>query len=192
MVCLDAERALSLLERVKQNIITNDTDNNYSRVETDLQLLTSLLKSPVLKNILKVEDSLGDLQSHLIHHPSLLPSDFDINNAGHLVLNSNVLQPSQPGQEKDVNGKLSPPSGQSPKNLPAASQNVETVEIVDNPTLQQNLLQAAAKRDIISIQVRCSSITTSAFVFIRGRILHSSSKFFCDIMSRMCLISLVE
>jgi len=170
VVSTDAERALSLLERVKQNIIANDSDNNYSRVETDLQLLTSLLKSPVLKNILKVEDSLGDLQSHLIHHPSLLPSDFDIDNAGHLVLNSNVLQPGQPGLQKDFNGKFSPPSGKSPDHLPMEVQNVETVEIMDNPTLQQSLLQAAAQRDIISIQVRYQSISFFFFFTISKRI----------------------
>ena len=67
-------------------------------------------------------------------------------------------------------------------------QNVETVEIMDNPTLQQSLLQAAAQRDIISIQVRYQSISFFFFIPSVKESLLIKENFFCDVMSSVCLI----
>lgn len=131
--------------------MTNGNGGNSlaSQVQTDLELLTNLLNNPVLRNILKLEDSLQELNTHLHHHPSLLPTDFDIDKSGQLVLNANVLPSAQAQTGKGKDGKLGSPS--STKQLFAPSEKKDTNR---PPTaLHQAIVQAAGKREIICIQV---------------------------------------
>lgn len=153
---LDAKRALALLERVQQRVSTNDVGNGTaSQVQTDLDLLTSLLQNPVLRNILKLEDSLEELNQHLVHHPSLLPSDFDIDKSGMLVVNQNIMQTHRAGSTKTKEGKSSPAlSNTSSSKQSTISPETQKKDVAKTgAAFQQSILQAAAKREIIHIQV---------------------------------------
>ncbi len=152
----DAKRALALLERVQQKVTNNDAGNGVaSQVQTDLDLLTSLLQNPVLRNILKLEDSLEELNQHLMHHPSLLPSDFDIDKSGTLVVNQNILQTNH-SSFKTKGGMSSPAlSNTSSSKQSTVSPETHKRDVAKNgATFQQSIMQAAAKREIIAIQVK--------------------------------------
>lgn len=154
---VDAKRALALLERVQQRVATNDEGNGVaSQVQADLDLLTSLLQNPVLRNILKLEDSLEELNQHLVHHPSLLPSDFDIDKTGTLVVNQNILQTHRRISSKTKGGKSSPAlSNASSSKQSTVSPETHKREVDKTAAeFQQSILQAAAKREIIAIQVK--------------------------------------
>ena len=145
----------------------NGVDGNNSRsslasqVQLDLDLLMNLLQNPVLKGILQLEDSLTELDGHLASHPSLLPTDFDIDKTGQLVVNANIIPTLQSSSSKGTN------KGGEKETLPVSSkassshQSVTTVsplpsakkEMFQSSSIQPQLLQAAAKREIISIQV---------------------------------------
>ncbi|XP_045028457.1 multiple PDZ domain protein isoform X3 [Daphnia magna] len=155
-VTSDAKRALALLERVQQRVATNDEGNGVaSQVQADLDLLTSLLQNPVLRNILKLEDSLEELNQHLVHHPSLLPSDFDIDKTGTLVVNQNILQTHRRISSKTKGGKSSPAlSNASSSKQSTVSPETHKREVDKTAAeFQQSILQAAAKREIIAIQL---------------------------------------
>ncbi len=144
------------MERVQQRVSNNDVGNGTeSQVQTDLELLTSLLQNPVLRNILKLEDSLEELNQHLVHHPSLLPSDFDIDKAGTLVVNQNILQTHRPGSNKTKEGKSSPAfsNTSSSKQSTLSPETIKKDVAKTGAAFQQSILQAAAKREIIKIQV---------------------------------------
>ncbi|XP_046458558.1 multiple PDZ domain protein-like isoform X7 [Daphnia pulex] len=154
-VTSDAKRALALLERVQQKVTNNDAGNGVaSQVQTDLDLLTSLLQNPVLRNILKLEDSLEELNQHLMHHPSLLPSDFDIDKSGTLVVNQNILQTNR-SSFKTKGGKSSPSlSNTSSSKQSTVSPETHKRDVAKTgAAFQQSILQAAAKREIIAIQL---------------------------------------
>ncbi|XP_046646627.1 multiple PDZ domain protein-like isoform X7 [Daphnia pulicaria] len=154
-VTSDAKRALALLERVQQKVTNNEAGNGVaSQVQTDLDLLTSLLQNPVLRNILKLEDSLEELNQHLMHHPSLLPSDFDIDKSGTLVVNQNILQTNR-SSFKTKGGKSSPSlSNTSSSKLSTVSPETHKRDVAKTgAAFQQSILQAAAKREIIAIQL---------------------------------------
>ena len=130
-----------------------------SQVQTDLDLLTSLLQNPVLRNILKLEDSLEELNQHLVHHPSLLPSDFDIDKTGTLVVNQNILQTHRTSF-KTKGGKSSPALSNTSSSKQSTLSTVSPKETHKRDVaktgvaFQQSVLQAAAKREIIAIQVK--------------------------------------
>lgn len=166
LIVADAKRALALLERVQQRVSTNEGGNGVaSQVQTDLDLLTSLLQNPVLRNILKLEDSLEELNQHLVHHPSLLPSDFDIDKAGTLVVNQNILHTHRSGSAKTKEGKASPAlSNSSSSKQSTLSPETKKKDVArTGAAFQQSILQAAAKREIIAIQVIEDAFTEHVF-----------------------------
>ena len=158
----DAKRALTLLERVQQKVNSNNgVDGNNSRsslasqVQLDLDLLMNLLQNPVLKGILELEDSLVELDGHLASHPSLLPTDFDIDKTGQLVLNANIVPTLQTGKgSKGEKESLAVTKTSISSHQPSAiSPQLGKKEMLQSSSIQPQLLQAAAKREIISIQV---------------------------------------
>ena len=130
-----------------------------SQVQTDLELLTNLLNNPVLRNILKLEDSLDELNGHLQHHPSLLPTDFDIDKSGQLVLNANILPSIQATSAKGKEGQFGSPNSTK---KPATAAQSEKRETKPSAAFHQAIQQAAGKRDIIYIQVPASVSDLSA------------------------------
>ncbi|XP_063985120.1 patj homolog [Diachasmimorpha longicaudata] len=82
----DISSALHLLEHIYDRIKDSDDPKLQMHTSADLETLISLLEDPVLRNIAVIQDSLGDLNTQLTQHPSILPGDFDINLNGQLEL----------------------------------------------------------------------------------------------------------
>lgn len=127
---------------------TGDSRNSVaSQVRLDLELLTGLLQNPVLRGILQLEDSLLELNQHLTHHPSLLPTDFDIDSSGQLVLNPDAVPFGQSNGASKESSKLSSTLTSSPEIL----KKDHAPKLAVHQSFQLALAQN--KREIISIQV---------------------------------------
>lgn len=90
----DVSTALQLLEGIQQSLQTCDDPKLEAQANADLNLIISVLENPVFRGIVTVQDSLGELNSQIQAHPSILPVDFDLSPIGKLVLN---LPPAPPG-----------------------------------------------------------------------------------------------
>lgn len=71
---------------IKLNVQTRNIHITFwflqAATNDDLNMLINLLESPILKSIATLHDSVGMLATQVAHHPSILPSDFDITPAG--------------------------------------------------------------------------------------------------------------
>lgn len=83
----DISTALQLLEHIQHTIDVSDDAKLQAQTKDDLDLLISVLENPILRSIVTIQDSLGELNQQLIQHPSILPVDFDITPCGKLLLN---------------------------------------------------------------------------------------------------------
>lgn len=83
----DLSTALQNIEAVKAVIDASDDAKLQLNTVDNLKLIIGLLQDPVLRSIVQVQDSLSDLNKQIVQHPSMLPSDFDINLSGDLILN---------------------------------------------------------------------------------------------------------
>lgn len=92
----DTRAALQLLKEAKADLGSAHNSNSgggpaggldHANLSQDLNTLISVLESPVFQAILNIQDSLGELKRQVQLHPSILPSDFDIDVNGDLILN---------------------------------------------------------------------------------------------------------
>lgn len=108
----DISDALQHIEAVKK--VIDDSDDAKLQLNTgeSIDLILRILQDPILRSIAQVQDSLSDLNTQITQHPSILPSDFDINASGDLVLNVPTtldLYDPDPDQEQRVpSAQLSP------------------------------------------------------------------------------------
>lgn len=83
-----------------------DCDDPKLQLHTsqDLQSLISLLEDPVFRSIVTIQDSLAELNTQLVQHPSILPGDFEINLGGQLQLSvpSTPVQPVGQGMYQNL------------------------------------------------------------------------------------------
>lgn len=119
----DISAALQHIEAIKKTIDDSDDAKLQMSTGDSLKIILSLLQDPVLRSIVQVQDSLGDLNKQIIQHPSILPSDFDIMPAGELVLNVPPTpldmygDADYPDEQRVPSAQLSPRSGpNSPAN----------------------------------------------------------------------------
>lgn len=115
----DLSTALQNIEAVKAVIDASDDAKLQLNTADNLKLIIGLLQDPVLRSIVQVQDSLADLNKQIVQHPSMLPSDFDINLSGDLVLNvptsPDIFDAEYPTDEQRVpSAQLSPHSTASP------------------------------------------------------------------------------
>lgn len=83
----DVSNALKQMEIIKQTVEEMEPNKLQLNVNDDLKLVLDLLQDPVFRNIVQIQDSLGELNHQITQHPSILPGDFDIASGGDLVLN---------------------------------------------------------------------------------------------------------
>ncbi|TRY75653.1 hypothetical protein TCAL_00503 [Tigriopus californicus] len=84
----DTRAALQLLKEAKADLGSSGGPGlDQAILSQDLSTLISVLESPVFQAILNIQDSLGELKRQVQLHPSILPSDFDIDVNGDLILN---------------------------------------------------------------------------------------------------------
>lgn len=82
----DISSALHQIETIKKSIEESDDVKLQSTTEDSLKIILDILQDPVFKNIVKVQDSLSELNNQIVQHPSILPADFDINISGEFTL----------------------------------------------------------------------------------------------------------
>lgn len=114
----DISSALQHIEAIKKVIDDSDDAKLQMTTGDSLKLILSLLQDPVLRSIVQVQDSLNDLNKQIVQHPSILPSDFDINASGELVLNVppslDLYDTEYPDEQRVPSAQLSPRSPNSP------------------------------------------------------------------------------
>ena len=110
----DVSNALQQMEIVKQAVEEMEPNKIIQlSVMDDLKMLIDLLQDPVFRNIVQIQDSLAELNTQIIQHPSILPADFDINNSGELSLNvppSSVFDSEYPDEQRVPSAQISPSS----------------------------------------------------------------------------------
>lgn len=84
----DISKSLQMLEAVQKAINESDDDKLQMNTAEDMKLILDLLQDPVFRNIIQVQDSLAELNVQIGQHPSILPSDFGVNEFGQLIINT--------------------------------------------------------------------------------------------------------
>ncbi|XP_066908856.1 patj homolog, partial [Halyomorpha halys] len=83
----DISSALMVLEHIQSTVNQSDDVKLQSKTNDDLNLIISFLENPIFRGIATIQDSLSELSTQIQQHPSILPIDFDVTEAGKLVLN---------------------------------------------------------------------------------------------------------
>ncbi|XP_072937056.1 patj homolog [Epargyreus clarus] len=106
---VNISNALQQLESVKTAVDQSDDPKLKAATSDDLNMLINLLESPILKSIATLHDSVAMLATQVAHHPSIIPSDFDITPAGDLALQARNLYVHE-GEEEQRVPQVSPPN----------------------------------------------------------------------------------
>ncbi|XP_055911101.1 patj homolog isoform X2 [Eupeodes corollae] len=121
----DISSALQQIEAVKQGIDESDDPKLQMNTAESLKTILDILQDPVFRTIVHVQDSLSELNTQLVQHPSMLPNDFDIDVSGNLVLSvpSDVVYDFGDDTPRVSSAQMSPRSLGSPtsNNYPIVS-----------------------------------------------------------------------
>lgn len=114
----DVSSALQQIEAIKKAIDESDDAKLQMNTTESLKTILDILQDPVFRSIVQVQDSLYELNTQLVQHPSMLPNDFDIDVSGNLVLNVpgtvEIYDPDYPDEQRVPSAQLSPKSPASP------------------------------------------------------------------------------
>lgn len=176
----DISNALQHIEAVKAVIDDSHDPKLQMHTSDSLKLILGLLQDPVLRSIVQVQDSLTDLNTQIVQHPSVLPGDFDINPSGELVL---TVPPSMDLYDPDYHDEQRVPSAQLSPRSP------NSISIGDFAT-HNNLL--ASNDDLMMLEEQQANIMRKSRAYpdvSRAEderpqsAVSDSSKHFPDIMS---------
>lgn len=121
----DISSALQQIEAVKQGIDESEDPKLQMNTAESLKTILDILQDPVFRTIVHVQDSLSELNTQLVQHPSMLPNDFDIDVSGNLVLSvpTDVLYDFGDETPRVSSAQMSPRSLGSPtsNNYPIVS-----------------------------------------------------------------------
>lgn len=129
----DISNALKQLEEVKQAI--DESGDTKLQMETayDLKVVLDILHDPRIRDIVRIQDSIAELNNQIAQHPSILPNDFDISLSGELILKlpqSELFDPDF-GEEQRV--PSSPHSPHSPISMTKSSFIKNDFSDIDKP-----------------------------------------------------------
>lgn len=82
----DVSNALQQIESVKMLVEDSSDPKLQLNTADDFKLILDLLQDPVFRSIIQIQDSLGELNTQISQHPSLIPLDFDLNLSGNFLL----------------------------------------------------------------------------------------------------------
>lgn len=82
----DISNALKQIEEVKQAIDESGDTKLQMETARDLKIVLDILHDPRIRDIVRIQDSLAELNNQIAQHPSILPNDFDISLSGELIL----------------------------------------------------------------------------------------------------------
>lgn len=113
-ISTDICNALMQIESVKKGIEESDDPKLQMSTQENLQTILEILNDPVFKIIIQCQDSLAELNSQIVQHPSIVPNDFDIDLSGNLVFNGPSKQFDD--QKVPTSANMSPRAMHSPVN----------------------------------------------------------------------------
>lgn len=82
----DISSALQQMELLKQAVEDSNNPKLLMDTSDDLKLVIEILQDPIFRDIVRVQDSLEQLNREIAQHPSILPNDFDFAVSGDLIL----------------------------------------------------------------------------------------------------------
>lgn len=82
----DISNALKQIEEVKQAIDESGDSKLQMETARDLKIILDILHDPRIRDIVRIHDSIAELNNQIAQHPSILPNDFDISLSGELIL----------------------------------------------------------------------------------------------------------
>ncbi|CAH2050423.1 unnamed protein product, partial [Iphiclides podalirius] len=157
---VNISNALQQLESVKAAVDQSDDSKLKAATNDDLNLLINLLESPILRSIATLHDSVAMLATQVAHHPSILPSDFDITPAGDLALQTRNLYGSHEGEEEQRVPQVSPPHslefGSNSDNERILGLDTASVDSSMSPKQSRGLLDLSRNED--SLASACTNI----------------------------------
>lgn len=116
----DISSALQQIEAIKKSIDESDDPKLQMGTADSLKTILDILQDPVFRTIVHVQDSLAELNTQLVQHPSMLPNDFDIDVSGNLILSvpsaADLYEAEYPDEQRVPSAQLSPRSPNSPAN----------------------------------------------------------------------------
>ncbi|XP_028156250.1 patj homolog [Ostrinia furnacalis] len=160
---VNISNALQQLESVKAAVDQSDDPKLKAATSDDLTLLINLLDSPILKSIATLHDSVGMLATQVAHHPSILPSDFDITPAGDLALQARNLYGSNEGEEEQRVPQVSPPQSLE---FGSSSDN-ERILGLDSASVDSNM-SPKQSRGILDLSRNDDSLASTSHNIVAG------------------------
>lgn len=115
----DISGALQQIEAIKKAVDDSDDPKLQSNTSDSLKIILDILQDPVFRSIIQIQDSVSELNNQIQQHPSILPSDFDINASGDLIINVPPVMDMYGGdyidEQRVPSAEISPHSPNSPK-----------------------------------------------------------------------------
>lgn len=134
----DISNALLQIEAVKKAVDESDDPKLQATTAESLKTILDILQDPVFRSIIQIQDSVGELNSQISQHPSILPSDFDISLSGDLILN---VPPSLELYEAEYPDEQRVPSAQLSPRSPTQMSFGDDLELLDEQQQQLNILK---------------------------------------------------
>lgn len=136
----DISNALEHIEAIKRAVDESDDPKLQATTADSLKTILDILQDPVFRSIIQIQDSVSELNSQISQHPSILPSDFDINLSGDLILNVppslELYEAEYPDEQRVPSAQLSP---RSPTQMKFGQH--EDLELLDDQQQQVNILK---------------------------------------------------
>ncbi|XP_066905977.1 multiple PDZ domain protein isoform X3 [Halyomorpha halys] len=164
----DISSALMVLEHIQSTVNQSDDVKLQSKTNDDLNLIISFLENPIFRGIATIQDSLSELSTQIQQHPSILPIDFDVTEAGKLVLNlpPPLFEPdfiTSPNTEVDDQrvpvAKLSQSSSGEPNSPPIINESLDDISLppITTPTyaleFQKAIDESSQGRDVLTVKL---------------------------------------
>lgn len=115
---IDISKALQQIEAIKKAVDESDNPKIQMNTADNLKTILDILQDPIFRSIIQIEDSAAELNSQIVQHPSIIPSDFDISLSGDLIINVPSTMDMYGGdyidEQRVPSAQLSPHSPNSP------------------------------------------------------------------------------
>lgn len=147
----DISSALQQIEAIKKAVEDSDDPKLQINTADSLRTILDILQDPVFRSIIQIQDSVSELNTQISQHPSILPSDFDINLSGDLVINVPPVMDMYGGdyvdEQRVPSAQLSPRSPNSPTVSSKSDFNQHGTEL---NRMEDERPQSAATNDTIN------------------------------------------
>lgn len=135
----DISNALQQIEAIKKAVDEGDDEKLQANTADSLKTILDILQDPVFRSIIRIQDSVSELNNQITQHPSLLPGDFDINPSGDLSITVPQAMDMYGGdyidEQRVPSAQISPRSPNSPttsSKLDYSSQHVNDLSRLDD------------------------------------------------------------